>query len=117
MIRRLMLALAAASLPAMAMAHDYPTMERVVYVESCMRDHPGPHYEMVSKCSCALDKLASQLTYDDFVGMTTAVNANSIGGERGSYIRDVDALQKQIRDFRKMQSQAFKDCFIGNTPR
>jgi hypothetical protein len=96
-----------------ALAHDYPTADRVVYVEACMRDHPGPHYEMVSKCSCALDTIARQLSYDQFVTMTTATNAVTIGGERGSYIRDVESLQQQVRDFRKIQEQAMKGCFIG----
>jgi len=112
-ILRLAAALAAAALPAAAAAHDYPTSERVAYVEACMRDHPGPHYEMVNKCSCALDAIAAKVSHDDFVEMTTALNANSIGGERGSYIRDVELLQKQIREFRTLQNQAFKGCFIG----
>ena len=80
-----------------ARAQDYPTSDRVVWVEQCMRQHPGPHYEMLNKCSCALDKLSGELPYDDFVGMSTASNANSIGGERGNAIRDAESLQEQIR--------------------
>ena len=93
-------------------AHDYPTAERVVYVQACMRDHPGPHYEMLNKCACVLDTIANQLPFDDFVSMETATNANSIGGERGSYIRDVEALQQQIRKFRQLQTQAMKSCMV-----
>src|SRR3954467_392759 len=103
-------ALAAAA--GVAQAHDYPTAERVVYVEACMRDHPGAHYEMLNKCSCMLDAIAGQLPYDDYVEMSTAANANSIGGERGSYIRDVPMLQDQIKRFKALQAQAQKSCFI-----
>ncbi len=95
-----------------AQAHDYPTSERVVYVEACMRDHPGAHYEMLNKCSCVLDAIAQSLPYDDYVEMSTATNANSIGGERGSYIRDVPMLQEQIRKYKALQAQAQKSCFI-----
>jgi hypothetical protein len=95
-----------------AQAHDYPTAERVVYVEACMRDHPGAHYEMLNKCSCMLDAIARQLPYDDYVEMSTAANANSIGGERGSYIRDVPMLQDQIKRFKALQAQAQQSCFI-----
>jgi hypothetical protein len=105
-------ALAAALLPHAALAFDYPTSDRVVFVQACMRDHPGPHYEMLNKCSCAIDTIARTLSYDDFVEMSTALNANTIGGERGAYIRDVEPLQKQIRQFRALQAQAFKDCFV-----
>jgi hypothetical protein len=112
-LRRRLATLAAAALPLTVFAHDYPTSERVVYVQACMRDHPGPYYEMVNKCSCVIDTIARDLPYDDFVSMSTATNANSIGGERGSYIRDVDALQQQIRKFRALQTQAKKSCLIN----
>ena len=98
--------------PAAVHAHDYPTAERVVYVEACMRDQPGGHYEKLNKCSCVIDTIARDLPYDDYVTMSTAANANSIGGERGSYIRDVEMLQVQIRKFRQLQSQARKSCFL-----
>jgi hypothetical protein len=95
-----------------AQAHDYPTSERVIYVEACMRDHPGAHYEMLNKCSCVLDAIAQTLPYDDYVEMSTATNANSIGGERGSYIRDVPMLQEQIKKYKALQVQAQKSCFM-----
>jgi hypothetical protein len=95
-----------------APAQGYPTADRVVWVQECMRQHPGPHYEMLNKCSCALDKLAGDLPYDDFVAMSTATNANSIGGERGNVIRDAESLQVQIRRFRQLQATAQQSCFI-----
>ncbi len=96
-----------------AQAHDYPTAERVVFVQACMRDHPGPHYEMLNKCSCTLDSIAKDLPYDDFVDMSTATNANSIGGERGGAIRDVESMQVLIRKFRQIQTTAMKSCMIN----
>jgi hypothetical protein len=92
--------------------HDYPTSERVIFVQSCMQEHPGHHYEMLNKCSCAIDKIARQVPFDDYVTMSTATNANSIGGERGGYIREAPALQKQIRQFREIRQQAQKACMI-----
>ena len=66
-----------------AQANDFPTVDRVLYVQECVRNDPGPHYEMINKCSCALDRLASEVKFDDYVSMSTIVNATSIGGERG----------------------------------
>ena len=100
-----------------AAAYDYPTAERVNYVMACMRDNPGPHFEMINKCSCAIDALARDVSLDDFVAMSTATNANSIGGERGAYIRDSAELQTQIRKFRELQAAARKGCFIQPGPR
>ena len=111
--RYFLAALALAGVPVAAWAYDYPTVDRVLFVDECLRDHPGPHWEMVQKCSCMIDAVARQLPYDDYVNLSTATNANTIGGERGSCIRDVESLQKQIRQFRDMKAQASKSCFIG----
>jgi hypothetical protein len=109
--RPLLAALALAAAP--ALAHDYPTVDRVVFVDQCMRENPGPRFEMQNKCSCAIDHIAAKLTHDEFVTMSTASDATSIGGERGAYIRDVESLQKQIREFRQLRQQAMKSCFIS----
>lgn len=105
------LALAIAT-PAVARDNDFPTVDRVLYVQECMRQNPGPHYEMVNKCACALDHLAAEVSYDDYVTMSTATNANSIGGERGNSIRDTEQLQVQIRRYRDLQAKVKKSCFI-----
>jgi hypothetical protein len=109
-----MAALAVLALP--ALAHDYPTADRVTYVEECMQQHPGSKYEMLNKCSCTLDRIARDVTHDDFVNMSTAANATSIGGERGSIIRDTKQLQDQIKRFKALQIAAKKSCFINTDP-
>lgn len=111
----LLVLLALGEAPA-AHAQGYPTADRVVWVQECMRQHPGPHFEMINKCACALDQLSSQVPHDDFVAMSTASNANSIGGERGNTIRDTEMLQDQIRRFRQLQATAKKSCFIAGEP-
>lgn len=101
----------AAAVP--AHANDFPTTERVLYVQDCMKTHPGPFYEMISKCSCAIDRIATEVKYDDYVGMTTIVNAMTIGGERGNDLRDNETLKPQIKRYRELQALAQKACFIG----
>lgn len=113
MTRRHWIAAAVLALPAWAHAHEYPTSELVIYVQGCMRDNPGGYYEMLNKCSCVIDKIAGEIPFDQYVSMSTASNATSIGGERGSYIRDVEPLQVEIRKFRQLQAAARKSCMIG----
>jgi len=79
-----------------------------------MRAHPGPNYEMISKCSCALDRLAGEVKFDDYVNMITIVNAISIGGERGGELRDNETLKPQIARYRQLQAKVGKACFIGS---
>lgn len=94
--------------------HDYPTLDRVRYVFACMRDNPGPPaFEMMAKCSCAIDAIAREVPHDQFETMATAYDANTIGGERGSYIRDAQAMQKEVRAYRELQARVKKACFIS----
>ena len=112
----LVLASLLAAVPA-ARANDFPTIDRVLYVQECVRNHPGPHYEMINKCACALDALARELKFEEYLGMVTASNASSIGGERGSYIRDTETLQQQVRRYRELQTKVKSGCFIQTAPR
>jgi len=98
---------------AAARDNDFPTVDRVLYVQECMRSHPGGgHYEMVNKCACAQEHLAAEISYDDYVSLSTAANATTIGGERGGYIRDNEPLQEQIKRYRVLQTKVKKACFV-----
>jgi len=96
-----------------AQANDFPTVDRVLFVQDCMRNNPGPYYEMVNKCSCALDRIAEQVKHEDWVSMQTITNAMTIGGERGNDLRDNDTLKPQLRRYRELNAAAAKSCFIG----
>jgi hypothetical protein len=113
LLRLVVLACCALALPAAARPNDYPTLDRVLYVQECMRNHPGPPYEMTSKCVCAIDQIASQVKHADYVSMTTVVNAVTIGGERGGELRDNETIKPQIARWRELQSKVQKACFIG----
>jgi hypothetical protein len=98
----------------MASANDFPTVDRVLYVQECVRAHPGPDFEMVNKCSCALDRLAEEVKFDDYVNMVTIVNAVTIAGDRGGQLRDNETLKPQIARYRALQAKVGKACFIGS---
>ncbi len=104
-----LLSLGAAS----ALANDFPTSERVLYVQQCMRDHPGPSFEMTHKCSCVVDALASKMKFDDYVTLSTISKAITIGGERGGVMRDSPDMESQAKRYRALQSKAEKACFIS----
>ena len=97
-----------------ARANDFPTVDRVLYVQDCMRAHAGPQFEMINKCSCALDALSRSIKYQEYVTLSTVSKAMSIGGERGSAIRDVPSLQPELKRYRELQGKAEKSCFIND---
>lgn len=104
--------LAASALSGRAAAFDYPTVDRVEYVHVCMRDHPEQAQAMVYKCSCAIDAIAKQMTYEQFIESSTAANAYTIGGERGETVRNYAPAKKLADKFKDIQAQARKGCFI-----
>ena len=113
---RLSAALLAALLLASGSAHanDFPTADRVLYVEECLRVNPGPYFEMVNKCSCAVDALAAEVKYEEYTTMLTISNGMTIGGERGNAIRDVASLQPELKKYRELQAKVKTGCFINN---
>jgi hypothetical protein len=91
--------------------NDYPTQGRVEYVLGCMDDN-GHDFVNVYKCSCAIDKIAQTLSYDDFVEQSTFSKYATLGGEGGAEFR-VDRAKAQTKKFRDLQKDAFKACGIG----
>ncbi len=95
-------------------ANDFPTVDRVLYVQECIAAHPDAgRFEMTNKCSCALDALAKEIKYAEYVQLSTASKATTIGGERGGYIRDSEKLQADIKRYRALQAKVNKGCFVG----
>ncbi len=97
---------------ALAQANDFPTLARVQYVQECQSAHPGPLFEMQSKCACALDHLAAQLRYEQFDAMKTAANALSIGGERGGAMRDNPQVRPMVERLKGLEAKAAQACFL-----
>jgi len=95
-----------------ARANDFPTLARVQYVQQCQNANPGPLFEMQSKCSCALDQLASQLSYEQFDTLKTVTDAMSIGGERGGALRDNPQVRPMMDKLRQLEGQAARACFL-----
>lgn len=95
-----------------AQADDYPTAERVTFVLDCLRDFPGPEYEMIQKCSCALDAIAERLPFDRYVTASTVSKAVTIAGERGGTLRENEQAQNEAREYRSLYREARKRCFF-----
>lgn len=95
-----------------AARNDFPTVDRVEYVQECMRNHPGSRHETLYKCSCTIDRIASEIRYAEYVELWTAANAVSIGGERGAQLRDAQVSQDMAKKFRTIEAKAQKGCFL-----
>lgn len=97
---------------ALAQVGEYPTLERVLFVERCANQQAQrPRKEMLYKCVCVFDQLAAAIPFDQFTALETASNALSIKGERGRLIRSSEA-REQAAHFRKFLSDARNACLL-----
>ncbi|MDQ3197333.1 MAG: hypothetical protein ACR2FI_04295 [Burkholderiales bacterium] len=103
----------AAMLPALAFAHQgYPTVDRVEWVLACMQQSDKGGYELVHKCSCAIDKIAAKLKHDDYIEYSTAARGQTMRGERGNEFRDPETVKGAGAKYKKIQAEAREQCFL-----
>jgi hypothetical protein len=94
-------------------ANDFPTVERVLFVEACARDYPDrSRTEMLYKCSCVIDGIARELTFDEYVDASTAFAAGQAAGERGAQVRDSSTGQDLASRFRDARNEARRRCMM-----
>ena len=94
-------------------AHDYPTIARVEYVNECVAKN-GAKLAAVYQCSCAIDRIANALAYDDFVEASTFAKYAALPGEGGGIFRDSDQARKLAKSFRDLESDALRSCGLAH---
>ncbi len=91
--------------------HDYPTHARVEYVNECIAKHGGKLSNLY-QCSCAIDRIANGLSYDDFVEASTFSKYAGLPGEGGAIFRDSDRARKMAKLYRELEADAYRACGI-----
>ena len=104
--------LAAFAFAGAAQAHDYPTVDRVEYVVECMRANGGEH-QYLYKCSCVIDTVAKEMSYDDYVESSAVVRYQGMGGERMGVFRDADSAKDMAKKYRSVLAGAKKACDVA----
>ena len=93
--------------------HDYPTVARVEFVQDCIAAHGGK-LENLYQCSCAIDRIANALSYDEFVETSTYAKYSSLPGEGGGIFRDSDEARQKAKRYRETESEAYRSCGLGS---
>lgn len=97
---------------AVVIKNDYPTRERVDYVLECVAKHGGLSYINQYACGCKIDKIAEQLSFEEYDAARTFVQMQKTPGEQGAAFRD----PKQSKDLRsklkEVDAIAEKACFV-----
>ncbi|WP_146591098.1 hypothetical protein [Puniceibacterium confluentis] len=112
---RLLLPLVLLAAPAVAQTveerlNDYPTAARADYVFACMATN-GQGRDVLEKCACSIDTIASILPYDQYVEAETVLSMRLTGGERMSIFRSAAFANTIVADLRRAQAEAEIICF------
>jgi hypothetical protein len=89
--------------------NDYPTIARVEYVQECIAKNGGNLADLY-KCSCAIDRIADHLTYDDFVEAGTFARYATLPGEGGGEFRDPQHGRERAKLYRSIEADAYRSC-------
>ena len=89
--------------------HNYPTVARVEFVQECIGKHGGK-LENLYQCSCAIDRIANTLSYDEFVEASTYAKYSGLPGEGGGIFRDSDQARAMAKRYRETEAEAYRSC-------
>jgi hypothetical protein len=112
MSRSLILVAAGLLIGVQAHAHDYPTAALADYVFGCMASN-GQDPEVLEKCACSIDVIASIIPYDEYVAGETVLRMRQVrgGGEKMALFRDTTMAKNTIDRLRRAQVEAELRCF------
>jgi hypothetical protein len=105
-----LLIVAAASHAAAEDLNDYPTAARADYVFACMKAN-GETQELLQKCSCSIDVIASIIPYDSYVTAETILSISQVTGPIGTEFRSTEPAKEALQVFRRAQAEAEVRCF------
>ena len=113
-MRRALILIAALSVPSAAAraqaVNDYPTNARAEYVFTCMATN-GETREMLDRCSCAIDQIATVLPYADYVSAETVLRMRQVTGERASMFKGMAQMTEMVATLRRAEAEAEILCF------
>lgn len=118
MIMRSVLACASTTLMALgtlaaaqhAQANAYPTEVVADYVIGCMAAN-GETQEMLRRCSCSIDAVASIVPYDTYERAETIIRMSNVAGANTEVFRATSMLKKTVDQLRLAQIEADFRCF------
>lgn len=113
MKRQLLMALAGLGAASAATAFDYPTMDRVDQVLTCMKENGGQTIDNLQRCSCQIDVIMQTVNFDDFNEARTFEIYKQMPGERGGLFRESERGKDLLKRLGDARADARKRCFVG----
>lgn len=102
--------LAAATTSPSVAAGDYPTSALADYVFGCMTTN-GETRDMLERCSCSIDVIASIVPYEHYVRAETFRRMAQMSGEASGLFRESAPAKAATTELKRAQAEADVRCF------
>ena len=89
---------------------NIPTNEKVEYVFACMQGNEDSQAYIV-KCSCSIDYIDEQMTYEEYVEAETIMSLRQIYGEKSLLFKNTPNAMKIYSNMQNILAEAEMECF------
>ena len=89
---------------------NIPTNEKVEYVFACMQGNEDSQAYIV-KCSCSIDYIDEQMTYDEYVEAETIMSLRQIYGEKSLMFKNTPNAMDIYSNMQNILAEAEMECF------
>ena len=88
----------------------FPTHEKAEYVMACMTSNQNtPEY--LYKCSCSIDYIESQMSYDEYINAETLMSLRQIEGEKSLLFKATPNAKEIFTNLQNILAEAEMECF------
>ena len=89
---------------------NIPTNEKVEYVFACMQGNENSQAYIV-KCSCSIDYIDEQMTYEEYVNAETIMSLKQIYGEKSLMFKNTPNAMEIYSNMQNILAEAEMECF------
>ena len=89
---------------------NIPTHEKVEYVFACMQGNEDSQAYIV-KCSCSIDYIDEQMTYEEYVNAETILSLRQIYGEKSLMFKTTPNAMEIYSNMQNTLAEAEMECF------
>ena len=89
---------------------NIPTNEKVEYVFACMQGNENSQAYIV-KCSCSIDYIDEQMTYDEYVNAETILSLRQVYGEKSLMFKNTPNAMEIFTNMQNILAEAEMECF------
>ena len=89
---------------------NIPTNEKVEYVFACMQGNENSQ-AYITKCSCSIDYIDEQMTYEEYVEAETIMSLRQIYGEKSLMFKNTPNAMEIYSNMQNILAEAEMECF------